>query len=146
MLHVRKSTPIHSSLLTVDFLKQGMLQCLCFIYNNGYKLISSLECIYGLFLSISATVFITTQWNLCSMRLYLVAVTHSYEQWKETIPSAEKQEWKWHSIPHLRSTTFRNVSQATSNKIPSCNVSASGRQFYRFFCLKRICCIKAHSF
>lgn len=97
MLHVGKSTPIHSRLVPVDFLKQGMLQHLCVIYNNGYKLISSLECTCGLFLSISATVFITARWNLCRMWLYPAAATHSYEQWKEKTPRAEQREWEWHS-------------------------------------------------
>lgn len=88
-----KSTCIHSGLLIVCFLKQGMVQCLCFIYNDGYKPISSLKCICALlFLSISATVLITMPRNLCSTRLHLAAVTCSYTTGKSKSQAQRSKE------------------------------------------------------
>lgn len=91
-----ESTRIHSRLLIVCYLKQGVLQCLCLIYNDNHKLISSLECICALLLLlISGTVLITMQWKLCSAAAS--SCDTASQQQKETTLSVEKQGGEWHS-------------------------------------------------
>lgn len=85
-----KSTRIHLRLLIACYPKQGVLQGLCFIYNDNHKLISSPECICALlFLSISGAVLVTVQWKLCSAAAS--SCDTASQQQKETTLSMEKQ-------------------------------------------------------